>query len=60
LEAQDLLKKDMGVYIHIIKVATHPDYLKQGLATKLIEEQEELAKKNGYKVFIAESYSTIS
>jgi len=50
--------KDMGVYSDVLRLATHPDYQGKGLASKLIAEQEELAKKNGYKVFIQHSFTT--
>jgi len=50
----------MGIYSYIFRLATHPDYLRSGLATKLVVEQEELAKKYGFKVFLTDSYSDIS
>jgi len=60
MEKEDLVTKDIGKYNYILRLATHPDYLRRGLATKLVEEHEELAKKNGFKIFLAESYSDIS
>jgi len=60
METKCQMTKEKGIYCHIVNLATHPDYLKRGLATKLIVDQEELSKKNGFKVYIAESYSTIS
>jgi len=52
--------KDMGVFTIISRLATHPDHLNRGLATKLVEEHELIAKKIGFKVFLADSYSAIS